>query len=155
MSSTPRSIAAFLEGKRILVAGVSRSGNSPANAIFRRLRDTGHEVIPINPNAAEVEGKRCYADIRSVPGAIHGIMFVTHPSVSAGVARAAVECGIKHIWFHRSFGTGSVSPEALQICRASGVEPIESGCPLMYCGRIDLGHRLFRWWLALRHRIPR
>jgi hypothetical protein len=25
------------------VAGVSRSGTAPANAIFRRLRDSGHE----------------------------------------------------------------------------------------------------------------
>ncbi len=155
MTSVPAPIAAFLAGKRIVVAGVSRSGNSPANAIFRRLRDTGHEVVPVNPNAAEVEGQPCYADLRSVPGTIHGVMVVTHPSVSADVARAAIERGVKHIWFHRSFGSGSVSPEALQICRASGVEPLEGGCPLMHCEPIDPAHRFFRWWLRLRHRIPR
>lgn len=154
MISEPQSVAAFLEGKRIVVAGVSRSGASPANAIFRRLRDTGHEVIPVNPNAAEVEGQTCYPDVRSVPGPIHGVMVVTHPSVSTDVARAAVERGVKHIWFHRSFGSGSVSPEALHVCRASGVEPIEGGCPLMYCQPVDPGHRFFRWWLRLRHRIP-
>jgi len=37
---------------------------------------------------------------------------------------------------------------------ASGVEPIEGGCPLMYCQPVDPGHRFFRWWLRLRHRIP-
>ena len=154
MISEPQSVAAFLEGKRIVVAGVSRSGASPANAIFRRLRDTGHEVIPVNPNAAEVEGQTCYPDIRSIPGPIDGVMVVTHPSVSPDIARAAVERGVKHIWFHRSFGSGSVSREALQVCRAGGVEPIEGGCPLMYCQPVDRGHRFFRWWLRLRHRIP-
>ena len=147
-------MAAFLEGRRIVVAGVSRSGAAPANAISRRLRDSGHEVIPVNPNASEIDGQRCYPDVDSVPGPIHGVMVVTHPAASVDVARAALGRGVRHIWFHRSFGSGSVSPEALQICRDRGVEPIEGGCPLMYCPPVDPGHRCFRWWLRLRRRIP-
>jgi len=80
MRSEPRAVAAFLQGKRIVVAGVSRSGASAANAVFRRLRETGHEVVPVNPNAAEVEGETCYPDVRAVPGTIDGVMVVTHPS---------------------------------------------------------------------------
>jgi predicted CoA-binding protein len=154
MISIPQSVAAFLEGKRIVVAGVSRSGNAPANAIFRRLRDTGHEVIAVNPNASTVEGQACFPDVDSVHGSIDGVMVVTHPSVSVDVVRAAVERGTKNIWFHRSFGSGSVSDEAVQVCRANGVEPIVGGCPLMYCQPVDPGHRLFRWWLRLQHRVP-
>ena len=151
----PPSIAEFLAGRRIVVAGVSRSGSAAANAIFRKLRESGHEVVPVNPNASEVEGQPCYPDVRSVPGTVHGLMVATHPSVSAAVAREALERGVKHIWFHRSFGSGSVAPEAIQECRARGVEPIVGGCPLMYCQPVDPGHRFFRWWLGLRRRIPR
>lgn len=154
MTSIPPPVAAFLDGKRIIVAGVSRSGTAPANAILRRLRDTGHEVIPVNPNASEVDGQTCYPDVRSVPGPIHAVMVVTHPSASVDVARAALDRGVRHIWFHRSFGSGSVSPEALRICRDRGVEPIEGGCPLMYGQPVDPGHRFLRWWLRLRRRIP-
>jgi uncharacterized protein len=154
MTSIPQSVTDFLAGKRIVVAGVSRSGSAPANAIFRRLRDTGHEVIPVNPNASSVEGQTCYPDVRSVPGDVHGVMVATHPSISASVAREALERGVKHIWFHRSFGSGSVAPEALQECRAHGVDPIEGGCPLMYCQPVDPAHRFFRWWLRFRRRIP-
>lgn len=154
MTNVPAAIAAFLAGKPIVVAGVSRSGNAPANAIFRRLRAGGCEPIPVNPKASEIEGQTCYLNVESVPGAIHGVMVVTHPSNSADVARAALERGVKHIWFHRSFGDGSVSAEALNICRAGGVEPIVGGCPLMYCPPIDPSHRLFRWWLRMQHRVP-
>lgn len=154
MTNIPQSVSEFLAGEKIVVAGVSRSGSTPANAIFRRLRDTGHEVIPINPNASELEGQHCYKDIRSVPDPIHGVMIVTHPSVSADVAREALERGVKHIWFHRSFGSGSVADEAVQLCRDRGVEPIVGGCPLMYCPPVDVGHKLFCWWLGLRHRVP-
>lgn len=154
MATLPPAVAAFLEGKRIVVAGVSRSGNTPATAIFRRLRDTGREVIPLNPNATEIEGQKCYADLSTIPGPIDGVMVVTHPSISANIAGAALDRGIKHIWFHRSFGAGSVSQAALDECRSRGVEPIEGGCPMMYCSPVDPGHRVFRWWLRLTHRIP-
>lgn len=150
----PASIAAFLEGRRIVVAGVSRTGKAPANAIFRRLRETGHEAIPVNPQAAEVEGVACFPDVRAVPGPIDGVMIATHPAASADVARGAVEKGARHVWFHRSFGEGSVSPEALAACREGGIEPIVGGCPLMYCKPVDPFHRFFRWWLHLQHRIP-
>lgn len=154
MASVPPSIAAFLAGDPIAVAGVSRAGNTPANVIFRKLRAAGHRVIPINPNASEIEGAPCFSDLGSVPGSVHGVMVVTHPSVAARVAQAAALRGIEHIWFHRSFGAGSVSPEAIQECRAHGVEPIVGGCPLMYCQPVDLAHRCLRYWLRLQHRVP-
>jgi predicted CoA-binding protein len=154
MASIPQSVAAFLAGRRIVVAGVSRSGSAPANAILRRLRDSGHEVIPVNPNASQVEGQPCYPDVGSVPGPVHGVIVATHPSVSPVVARAALDRGVRHIWFHRSFGSGSVAPEALQECRARAIEPIVGGCPLMYCPPVDPAHRVFRWWLRLRRRGP-
>lgn len=53
----------FLAQKRIAVAGVSRQGDTAANAIYKKLRDSGYEVFPVNPNAAEVEGDRCYATL--------------------------------------------------------------------------------------------
>ena len=154
MTGAPESVSEFLTAKRIVVAGVSRSGSAPANAILRRLRDTGHEVVPVNPNAPEVEGQKCYPDVDSVPGPVDAVMVVTHPSVSASIARAALERGVKHIWFHRSFGSGSVAPEAIQVCRERGVEPIVGGCPLMYCQPVDSFHRFFRWWLRIRKRVP-
>lgn len=154
MQRVPPAVRAFLDGQRFVVAGVSRSGGAPANLIFRRLRDTGHEVVPLNPNASEVEGQRCYPDLQSVPGRIDGVMVVTHPSVAVDVVRAALERGIRHIWFHRSFGSGSVSSDAVALCRARGVEPIVGGCPLMYCPPVDPGHRFFRWWLRLLNRVP-
>ena len=154
MPALPLSIADFLSGKRIVVAGVSRTGRAPANAIFRRLSQCGHEVIPVNPNATELEGARSYPSLVAVPGEVHGILIATHPSVGANLVREAAARGVRRVWFHRSFGAGSVSPEALEACRQAGIEPIVGGCPLMYCQPVDPAHRLFRWWLHLWRRIP-
>jgi predicted CoA-binding protein len=145
----------FLRGKRIAVAGVSRTGQSAANAVYRKLRDCGYEVVPVNPNATDVEGVPCYPDVGQVPGDLDGVVVATHPAVSADVVRQAIGRGVRRIWFHRSFGKGSVSPEALEACAREGVTCIVGGCPLMYCQPVDLGHRCMRAWLGWRGRVPR
>ena len=62
----------FLAQKRIAVAGVSRdnSRHPVGNLIYHRLKDTGHEVFPVNPNMEMFEGTRCYPDLRSIPGGV-------------------------------------------------------------------------------------
>jgi uncharacterized protein len=68
MVTPPDSVAAFLRGRRFAVAGVSRQPGQAANAVFRRLKQAGYEVFPVNPNAAEVEGTTSYREIAAVPG---------------------------------------------------------------------------------------
>jgi len=150
----PSSVAEFLSGKRFAVAGVSRSPTQAANAVYRKLRGSGFEVFPVNPNATEVESARYYPDLASIPGAIDRLVIATHPNVSVELVRQCAAVGIGHVWLHRSFGQGSVSGEAMQECKARGIQCIEGGCPLMYCEPVDLGHRCFRWWLRLGERLP-
>ena len=154
MSQVPAPVADFLACKRVAVAGVSRSGTAPANAIYRRLAESGHEVFAVNPNASEIDGKACYPTLAAIPEQVDAVMVVTHPSAATKVVQEALDRNVRHIWFHRSFGDGSVSAEALQLCRSCGVEPIEGGCPLMYCQPVDPAHSAFRWWLRLIHRVP-
>jgi len=86
VNQVPQAVSEFLAGRRFAVAGVSRSGKQPANAIFRKLRDCGFDVVPINPNADRLEGATCYPDLASVPGSVDGLMVVTHPTVAAVLA---------------------------------------------------------------------
>ena len=117
------------------MAGVSRNGREPSNAIFKRFRSCGYEVFPVNPAATTVEGEHCYPDLRSVPAPVDGVMIATHPNASVDIVRQCAELGINCVWFHRSIGEGSVSAEALATCRASQITPIVGGCPMMYCGQ--------------------
>lgn len=153
MSDAPTAAREFLAARRIVVAGVSRDRNQPANLIYRRLRETGHEVAATNPSAESVEGDPCYPDLRAVPGPVDGVVIATPPAAAVEVARACVELGVTRVWMHRSFGEGSVSPEAVALCRDHGIRVIVGGCPLMYCGKVDFGHRCMRWILEMRGRI--
>jgi predicted CoA-binding protein len=154
MSNVPGPVADFLTQKRIAVAGVSRGTQSAANPVYRKLRECGYEVFPVNPHAAQVEGATCYPDLASIPGGVGAVMVATAPAASLLVVREALERGIGQVWFHRSFGSGSVSPEAVAECELRGVRPIVGGCPLMYCAPVDFGHRCLRAILRWRGRVP-
>jgi predicted CoA-binding protein len=155
MAGVPGSVARFLQGRRIAVAGVSRHGDVAANSVFKKLRESGYEVFPVNPNAEEVEGVACYPDITSIPAPLDGVIVATHPDVSISVVRQCGESGVPRVWFHRSFGTGSVSEDAVRECRRLGVDCIVGGCPLMFCEPVDFGHKCMRWWLQRRGRVPK
>lgn len=155
MAVVPGTVERFLQSRRIAVAGVSRDPRQAANAVFRKLNASGYVTYPVNPNATEVEGVHCHPSLDAVPEPVDGVVIATHPDVAAEVVRQCDAAGVTQVWFHRSFGQGSVSHEAIAECQARGVDPIVGGCPLMFCEPVDLGHKCMRWWLQRRGRIPR
>lgn len=155
MSRIPAEIATFLASHHVAVAGVSRSGSGPGALIAKRLRDSGHAVWLVNPAANEIGGVPCYPSLSSVPGDVGSVMVVTAPADSVKVVEEAIARGVHAVWLHRSFGEGSVSPAAVERCRAAGVTVVEGGCPMVYLPPVDIAHRVFRFWLELQGRVPR
>jgi predicted CoA-binding protein len=155
MDRIPLIVSDFLSGKRIAVAGVSRDERQPANAIYRKLRSAGYEVLAVNPNASRVEGTTCYPTLAAIDGVVDGVVVAAPPAAADGIVGQCAERGIQRVWFHRSFGAGSVSPSAVAACHARGISCIVGGCPLMYCTPVDPVHRCMRWWLGRRGKVPR
>ena len=136
------------------MAGVSRRKGEAANAIFHKLRRGGWEVVPLNPNASEVEGVRCWPDLASLPAPVDSLVIAAAPEAAPSLVRHCVEQGVRNVWFHRSFGEGSVSEEAVREAGKAGLNCIVGGCPLMYCEPVDVAHRCMRWILRWRRRVP-
>jgi hypothetical protein len=61
------------------------------------------------------------------------LLIATRPQVTDKIVRECAAAGVARIWMHRSFGEGSVSPEAVDFCRKNNIEIIPGGCPLMFC----------------------
>jgi uncharacterized protein len=154
MKTLPLAVAAFLDHRVIAVAGVSRDGRSPANAILKKLRAEGRTVFAVNPNASEIGGERCWPDVLSLPEPAGAAVIVTTPAVAAVVVRQCAGAGIRDVWLHRSFGAGSVSDEAVREAERLGLRCIAGGCPMMYAGRVDFGHACIRTILGWSGRVP-
>ena len=146
----------FLAHKRVAVTGVSRAPKGHgSNVVYQRLRERGYEVFPVNPNADEVEGDRCYHDLRSIPGGVEAVVIGTGPDKAEATMRECEELGIKHVWMHRGPGAGSVSKPAAAYGRAHGIAVIDGGCPCMFGPTADPGHKAMKVVFTLAGNVPR
>jgi predicted CoA-binding protein len=146
----------FLASKRVAVTGVSRHPKDHgANVVYRRLRDRGYEVFAVNPSASEVEGDRCYHDLRSIPGGIDSVVIATRPERAEQTMRECADLGIEHVWMHRGPGAGSVSEAAADYGRQQGITVIDGGCPCMFEPTADRGHKAMRVVFTLTGNVPR
>jgi predicted CoA-binding protein len=137
----------FLAQHRIAVTGVSRTPQDHgANVVYKRLKERGYEVFPINPNADEVEGVPAFHDLKSVPGGVDGVVIATSPAHAETTMRECVDLGIDRVWMHRGPGPGSVSEEATAYGREHGVTVIDGGCPCMIGPTADTGHKIMHFF---------
>jgi uncharacterized protein len=146
----------FLAKKRIAVTGVSRTPKDHgSNVVYRRLRDRGYEVFAVNPNTDEVEGDRCYHDLKSVPGRVEAVVIGTRPETAEATMRECADLGIGYVWMHRGPGPSSVSDEATAYGREHGITVIDGGCPLMFGPTADFGHKMMRFVLTRTGKVPK
>jgi predicted CoA-binding protein len=154
MQSVKEAASTFLANKRVAVTGVSRTPKTHgSNTVYRRLRERGYEVFAVNPNAQEVEGDRCYQDLKSIPGGVDAVVIGTRPEIAEDTMRECAELGIKHVWMHWGGGASSVSDTATEYGRQHGITVIDGGCPLMFGSTADLGHKVMR--VVLAGRVPK
>jgi predicted CoA-binding protein len=143
----------FLAQERIAVAGVSRAKtDAAANGIYKKLRESGHQVFPINPKAEEIEGDTCYPNVQSIPGGVDGVIIVTRPELTEKIVEDCVEAGVPRVWMHdNTFMDSSVSETAVETCRENDIVIIDGGCPMMF---LEFGHKCMRVVLGAMKRLP-
>jgi predicted CoA-binding protein len=156
MATLKEKTDAFLAQKVIAVVGLSRKDKNAGNLIYDKLKQTGHTVYAVNPNADTIEGDPCYRNILSTPQRPDGVVVVTRPDVTDAVVETCIQAGIKQIWIHSSLihGGTSVSPRAVEMCREHHVEVIAGGCPMMFDQPVDFGHKCMKWIMGAIGDLP-
>lgn len=140
MRSSMTSVNDFLAQKTLAVVGVSRSGKKMGNAIYKELKKKGYNVYQVNSNAPEIEGDKCYPDLKSLPEMPGGIVLSVKPEQSIEVAKEAASVGIKHIWMQQ----GSESEQAIQYCTERGISEVHKECIMMFAAPVDGVHKFHR-----------
>jgi predicted CoA-binding protein len=102
-------------------------------------------VVAVNPKAATVDGDPCYADLASVPGDVEGVIVMVPKDRSAEVVRACAARGVQRVWLFQGIGgPGSVSDEAVQVCKDEGIAVVAGACPMMFLEPVGWFHRAHR-----------
>ncbi|MDI6402421.1 CoA-binding protein [Balneolaceae bacterium ANBcel3] len=150
MSDITSAIRRFKELQHIAVAGVSRKGNLPGNHICEKLAASGRDVYVVHPEITEWPNCTCYPTVEALPEAVEGLVVATHRKHTLKLTLQAIEKqNLRHIWFHRSFGEGSVDEEALNRAREHGLSVTSDGCPMMVFEPVDIFHRCVGWFKGI------
>ena len=145
----------FLGRKRIAVVGVSRNPKDFTRSLFRELRRRAYDVVPVNPDAAEVDGLRCYGHVEDIAPPVDGALLLTHATVTEQVVRECEAAGIRAIWMYRAVGAGAVSPGALTFCEAKDMSVVAGECPFMFLPDTPWFHRLHGFCRKVMGTYPR
>jgi predicted CoA-binding protein len=126
-SHSDSEIIKFYDLKNIAVVGMSKTEGKAAHYVPKYLIDHGYNVIPVNPTAGEIQGRKSYPAVSSVPEKVD-IVDIFRPSedVPAVVESALKKEGIEVIWMQE----GIYSEEAERMAREKGIEVVYNRCML-------------------------
>ena len=100
----PKDLNVFFNPRSIAIIGASRSLEKVGSIVLRNIINSGFkgEIYPINPNTAEINGKKCYPDIFSIPDGCDLVVISLPSEISLEVISQVAQKGIKNIVLYAS-----------------------------------------------------
>lgn len=118
---------------RVAVVGASTSYEKAAHIVPAYLQRHGYEIIPVNPNADEIFGKRAYDSLADVAESIDIVeIFRPNEEVPEIVDQALARDDVKVIWMQ----SGIRNDDAAQTGEAAGMDVVQDHCMKVEHGRL-------------------
>ena len=149
--TTLNEIQQFLAPKKIAIAGVSRNPKKFGGSVFRELKEKGFELFPINQNADEIHGIKCYKSVSDLPDDVKHLFIVTPKASTADVAGEAISKGMNMIWIQQYSDT----PEAVEAIQQAGIPLIHKKCILMFADPVKGPHNFHRFLVKVFGGYPK
>jgi predicted CoA-binding protein len=130
-------VRAILKNKSIAVIGISRDANKEAHIVPRFLMEKGYNIIPINPFADEILGKKVYKSIKDVDERID-VVDVFRPSdqlrpvVNDVVERNKARGDAGILWLQ----LGIYDKDAVDEAKRNGIKVIYNRCMMQEYRRL-------------------
>lgn len=118
-------IRKFYTLKNIAVVGMSKNEGKAAHYVPKYLIDQGYNVIPVNPTAPEIQGRKSYPTVSSIPDRVDVVdIFRRSEDVPAVVEDALKKEGIKVIWMQE----GIYNKEAENMAKEKDISAVYNRC---------------------------
>ncbi|HKF27210.1 MAG TPA: CoA-binding protein [Nitrososphaera sp.] len=111
--------------RNIAVVGMSKNEEKAAHYVPKYLIGHGYNVVPVNPTATEVLGRKSYPTVSSIPDRID-IVDIFRPSgdVPQVVEDTLKKEGIKVVWMQE----GIYSKEAEKMAKENDISAVYNRC---------------------------
>ena len=110
--------------KTVAIVGLSAKPESDSYAVARYLSNHGYDVIPINPSASEIMGRKSYASLRDLPEPPDVVDVFRRAEFVPAIVEDAIAVGAKAVWLQ----LGLVHPAAAKRARDAGLMVVADRC---------------------------
>ena len=122
------SIKVFLNKKNVFaVVGASRDHRKYGYQVYRDLKNAGYEVYPVNPNAQEILGDKCYRSLEKLPAKPDVVDVAMPPKVTEHTVETCKRLEIKKVWMQPV----SESERAIRFCEKNDVDVVYGVCVMI------------------------
>ncbi|MDU0201514.1 CoA-binding protein [Paenibacillus sp. MAH-36] len=108
----------------IAVVGLSDKPDRTSYMVAAAMQSRGYRIIPVNPNATEILGEKCYASLSDIPEPVDIVNVFRRADQVVPVAEEAVKIKAKVFWLQLEI----VNEEAARIAIEGGLEVIMDRC---------------------------
>lgn len=88
----------MLDEKVWAVVGATDNKEKFGYKIFKFLQNHGCKVYPVNPGVTEIDGDKCYANLKNLPEKPGAVNVVVPPKIGQQIMHDCAEIGIKKVW---------------------------------------------------------
>jgi len=146
-----KQIDRFLEPRKLAIAGVSRNPKKFGHMVFSDLKKSGYDIYPVNPDAAEIEGTKCYTAVSELPGDVKHLLIITPKNQTDSVLKDAINHGMTSIWVQQM----SETETTIKIAEEYKTEVILKKCIYMFAEPVAGIHKFHRGVVKFFGRLPR
>ena len=116
-----------LKQRKIAVVGLSSNLEKASYQVATFMMTQGYEIVPVNPGASKVLGKKSYSNLKDAyesEGPIKLVNVFRQPQHLIPVVLDSIEIGSEFLWFQ----LGVVNEEAISLAREAGIRCIVDKC---------------------------
>jgi predicted CoA-binding protein len=114
------------------VVGCSPSPYRDSHGIAALLMREGHSVLPVNPDADEVLGQRCYPTLHDLPGPVDVVDVFRRSDAAGQHVDEAIAIGAKAVWLQ----LGVIDHSAAERAASAGLHVVMDRCPRIELPRL-------------------
>ena len=118
----------LLTPRRIAMLGASPDASRPSHRVFVYLRRHGHDVLPVNPVAPDVEGVACVKDLAAATAHWGGppdiVDVFRAPQHLPGIVDETIVSGARWLWLQ----LGVVHDGAIATALDAGLDVVVDRC---------------------------
>ena len=117
----------------IAVVGASRNPEKYGHRVYVDPKQAGYKVYPVNPNADEVLGDKCFPSLTSLPRKPDVVNLVVPPPVTEQTVQECRQLSVTMAWMQ----PGSESEKAIKYCRENGIQVVHGECIMVQRRRLQ------------------